>query len=69
MDFIQGLVNDFHKAVGVNDKSAAQVAFSEIKKIFGFGDDEAKAFVDARKTPEPAPAAPAPAPVQEAPKQ
>lgn len=63
-DFIEGLVADFHRFVGVNDKANAQVVFSEIKKIFGFGDDEARAYVDARapKLPDPAPVAVAPEP-------
>lgn len=61
-DFVEGLVEDFHKFVAANDKEAAQTAFSEVKKIFGFDDDTAKAFVDAR-APQPAPAEPAAQPV------
>lgn len=45
-DFVAGLVADFHKFVEA-DKEKAERAFSEIKKIFGFDEATAKAYVEA----------------------
>lgn len=45
-DFVAGLVADFHKFVEA-DKEKAERALSEIKKIFGFDEATAKAYVEA----------------------